>query len=161
MCCLWLHLLNPQGKGLSLLTFSSFQIYSRGRSPKPMFLSILPSYMVIFIISLVVKEFFQFPISFLCELFHMKTNCWYVYGGRWFTVLLLHRLNPILYHKFNSNIFNRKCCYFFIYIWNTLYLKIHQVNVKTKIIVAIFWYIYMIIVNTNCISLYTAIIFTA
>ena len=49
----------------------------------------------------------------------------------------------------------------FIYIWNMLYLKIHQVNVKTKIIVAIFWYIYMIIVNTNCISLYTAIIFTA
>ena len=98
-----------------------FRSIPRGRRPKPMFLSILPSYMVIFIISLVVKEIFQFPISFLCELFHIKVNCWYVYGARWFTVFLFHHLNPILYHKFNSYIFNRKCCYFHLHLKHVIF----------------------------------------
>ena len=97
-----------------------FRSVPRSKRPKPMFLSILPSYMVIFIISLVVKEFFQFPISFLCELSLMKIYIWYVYGGRWFTVFLFHHLNPILYHKFNSYIFNKKC-YFHLHLKHVIF----------------------------------------
>ena len=137
-----------------------FRSVPRGRRPKPMFLSILPSYMVIFIISLVVKEFFQFPISFLCELLHMKIYFWYVYGE---VVISLSSYSTILIESCTINLIPTSLIrnVIFIYIWNMLYLKIHRVNVKAKIIVAIFWCIYMVTVNANCISLYTAIIFTA
>ena len=110
-----------------------------------MFLSILPSYMEIYIISLIVKEFCQVPISFLCELFHMKMYCWCVYGGGGWSHCPPY--STVLIQSCNINLVPtsliRNVVIIFIYILNMLYLKIHQVNVKTKIIVAIFWRIYM------------------
>lgn len=54
------------------------------RSQPDAFLPVLLYYVCIFLRVLVVQEsFYQFPVSFLWEVFHMQVYFWCVHGGRW------------------------------------------------------------------------------